>query len=65
MIGRGVEAARVEAVIAAARSGESGSLLVSGEPGIGKSLLLEHARSSSDGMRVLEAESMDIRRYTG
>ncbi len=56
---RGARPARVEAVIAAARSGESGALPISGEPGIGKTLLLEHAReaAAAEGALVLEASA--------
>jgi DNA-binding CsgD family transcriptional regulator len=52
-----VEAGRVEALIGAAMAGESGSLLVSGEPGIGKTLLLAHARTvaEDEGALLLEA----------
>ncbi len=54
MIGRGPEAAEVEALIAGAAAGRSGALLVVGEPGIGKTALLRHARAHADGARVLE-----------
>ncbi|HTI34439.1 MAG TPA: AAA family ATPase [Miltoncostaea sp.] len=55
MIGRGPEAAEIEALIAAAAAGRSGALLILGEPGIGKTALLRHARRRADGARVLEA----------
>src|SRR5690348_8056341 len=55
MIGRGPEAAEVEALIAAAAAGSSGALLILGEPGIGKTALLRHARGRADGALVLEA----------
>ncbi|HTI32242.1 MAG TPA: AAA family ATPase [Miltoncostaea sp.] len=55
MIGRGPEAAELEALIAAAAAGRSGALLILGEPGIGKTALLRHARRRADGARVLEA----------
>jgi DNA-binding CsgD family transcriptional regulator len=53
VIGRAGEAARLDALLEAARASRSGSLLVSGDPGIGKSLLLEHAASRAAGLRVL------------
>jgi len=45
------------------RAGEGGGLVLRGEPGIGKSVLLSYAAERADGMRVLravgvEAESM-------
>ena len=49
----------------AARGGVSGSLLVSGEPGIGKTLLLDHARSASDGMRLLETAGAEGESHLG
>jgi DNA-binding CsgD family transcriptional regulator len=54
MIGRGPEAAEVEAIIAGAAAGRSDALLITGEPGIGKTALLRHARARADGARVLE-----------
>ena len=54
MIGRGPEAAEIEALIAGAVAGRSGALLVVGEPGIGKTALLRHARARANGALVLE-----------
>ncbi|MFD0310052.1 ATP-binding protein [Streptomyces sp. NPDC127119] len=42
LIGRGPELATVTAVVDRARAGSGGALLISGEPGIGKTALLEH-----------------------
>ena len=55
LLGRASECARVEAALQAARDGGSAALVLSGEPGIGKSALLEHALSAADGMTVLTA----------
>jgi predicted ATPase len=44
LIGREGDVARVERLLGDARAGRSGSLLLRGEPGIGKTALLEHAR---------------------
>ena len=55
LLGRASECARVEAALQAARDGGSAALVLSGEPGIGKSALLEHALASADGMTVLTA----------
>ncbi len=57
MLGRASEVTRVESLLRDARSGRSGSLFISGEPGIGKTLLLAHARAAAEteGMLVFEA----------
>src|SRR5215471_15865836 len=47
LLGRASECARVEAALQAARDGGSAALVLSGEPGIGKSALLEHALSAA------------------
>lgn len=44
---------RIDRELALARSGQCGALLVLGEPGIGKSALLEAARELGGGMRAL------------
>jgi DNA-binding CsgD family transcriptional regulator len=62
LVGREAERARVEALLEAGRRGRTGTLVVVGEPGIGKTALLSDARERAVGMRVLgltgvEAES--------
>jgi DNA-binding NarL/FixJ family response regulator len=60
LIGRDKEVERIAALVAAAREGRSGALVVRGEPGIGKTALLEHARSlAGDDMLVLEARGIE------
>ncbi|MFI9552611.1 helix-turn-helix transcriptional regulator [Nonomuraea endophytica] len=51
--GRSSELAAVDRLVRAARDGGSGALVLRGEPGIGKSALLDNAASGADGMRVL------------
>src|ERR687898_3424514 len=53
--GRAVACATLDRLLDAARSGESGALLVRGEPGIGKTALLEYAIDSAPDMRLLRA----------
>jgi DNA-binding CsgD family transcriptional regulator len=53
--GRDAESAVVGRLLDAARSGESGALVVRGEPGIGKTALLESAIDSAPDLRVLRA----------
>lgn len=57
MLGRAEEAARVAALVRDAVAGRSGALLVVGEPGIGKTVLLGHARAvaQAEGALLLEA----------
>ncbi|MFD1935623.1 AAA family ATPase [Nonomuraea mangrovi] len=53
--GRGPERNRLERMLADARDGRSGALVVRGEAGIGKSTLLEDLASAAGEMRVLRA----------
>ncbi len=57
MLGRADEAARVAALVRDAGAGRSGALLVVGEPGIGKTLLLGHARSVAEAEGAVIAEA--------
>ena len=57
--GRAREIARVDGLLAAARAGSGGTLVVRGEPGIGKTRLLEHAAERADGMTVLDARGVE------
>ena len=43
LVGRGEECLRIDRLLDDARAGNGGALVVSGEPGIGKTSLLEHA----------------------
>ena len=61
LLGRELERAAIERLLADARVGTSGVLVVSGEPGIGKSALLAyaHAAAGAGGMRVLSARGIE------
>ncbi len=59
LLGRESERAAIERLLADARVGTSGVLIVSGEAGIGKSALLGHAASAATGMRVLSARGIE------
>ncbi|MGM7670303.1 helix-turn-helix transcriptional regulator [Microbacterium sp. A93] len=54
LLGRGAECEAVDTLLSRARAGLSGTLVVHGEAGIGKTALLEHARAAADasGFRV-------------
>ncbi|MDX6631531.1 MAG: hypothetical protein QOH00_3777, partial [Gaiellales bacterium] len=58
LLGRDAERAAIERLLADARVGTSGVLVVSGEPGIGKSALLAYAADAASGMRVLTARGV-------
>lgn len=53
LIGRAEEQQALGRLVAAARVGQSGVLVLSGEAGIGKTALLDHAVDLADGMQVL------------
>src|SRR4029077_14198321 len=51
--GRGMECAAVDRMLAEVRAGESRVLALRGEPGIGKTALLDYAVGAAAGFRVL------------
>jgi DNA-binding CsgD family transcriptional regulator len=53
--GRDAESAALDRLLDTARSGQSGALVVRGEPGIGKTALLNHAIDSAPDLRLLRA----------
>jgi DNA-binding CsgD family transcriptional regulator len=57
--GRRAEQERIDALLDAARDGISGALVVRGEPGIGKTALLDHAAQRAGGMRVLRGAGIE------
>ena len=57
--GRGSECALLDDVIAAIRAGESRTLLMHGEAGIGKTALLNYAVASAADLRVLHAAGVE------
>jgi hypothetical protein len=54
------ERARLRQLVADARQGRSGVLMLRGEPGIGKSALLEEAVAEAAGMTVLRATAIEM-----
>src|SRR5256712_12121883 len=60
LLGRELELLRVDQALAAARLGKSSPLVIRGEPGIGKTALLEHAVSQAASMRVLTARGVEF-----
>lgn len=59
LLGRDAERLALDRVLAQARDGRSGVLALVGEPGIGKTVLLEYAAERADGMRVLRARGVE------
>ncbi|RPE35315.1 helix-turn-helix transcriptional regulator [Kitasatospora cineracea] len=59
LYGRGTERAAVDRLLAAAGEGRAGALVLRGEPGIGKSALLDAAAGAAAGWRVLRAAGVE------
>ena len=59
LFGRIPERARLEALLADAREGRSGVLVVSGEAGVGKTALLDDAAEHAQGMRVVRTVGVE------
>jgi GMP synthase-like glutamine amidotransferase/DNA-binding CsgD family transcriptional regulator len=59
LVGRDAELERIDAALAAARRGESAVLVLRGEPGVGKTSLLEAAADRARGLRVLRTTGED------
>jgi DNA-binding CsgD family transcriptional regulator len=60
LVGREGETSRIERLIADARAGRSAALVIRGEPGIGKTTLLEHARTAAgEDITILSARGIE------
>ncbi len=59
LLGRDAEHASLRELLDRARQGTSAALVIRGEPGIGKSALLEDAVAAADGMTVLRARGVE------
>src|SRR5215472_337478 len=59
LLGREFEIAHIDRLLAEAREGRSGALVLSGEPGIGKTALLDYAADRAKGMTVLAARGIE------
>lgn len=62
LIGREAERRAIERLIAGARVGSSGVLLITGEPGIGKTALVTEAATLAADLRVLRARGTEAER---
>ncbi|HKE72300.1 MAG TPA: AAA family ATPase [Acidimicrobiales bacterium] len=59
MLGRDAEQATLDRLLAAVRAGESQVLVVRGEAGVGKSVLLDHLEDQATGCRVARAAGVE------
>ncbi len=59
LLGRSEEQLALDRLLEEARRGRGGVLGLVGEPGIGKTMLLEHAAAQAEGMRVLRARGVE------
>ncbi len=61
LVGRGEELARIDSCLTRARSGQASSLVLLGNPGIGKTALLDEAarRATTSGLRVVRVVALE------
>jgi DNA-binding CsgD family transcriptional regulator len=59
LLGREHERQAIEAALAQARAGATATLALIGEPGIGKTVLLDYAADQAAGMRLLRARGIE------
>ena len=59
LLGRAAEKAVIDQLLGAARAGRSGTLVIRGDAGIGKTALLNYAEQAASGMRVLRARGVE------
>jgi AAA ATPase domain len=59
LLGRLAERAALDRLLERARAGRSAVLVVRGEPGIGKTALLDYAASRASGFRVVRAGGVE------
>ncbi|WP_297739506.1 AAA family ATPase [Nocardioides sp.] len=60
IVGREPELARLRALVAQARHGSSASVVVRGEPGVGKSALLDVLMAETHGATVLATQGLEV-----
>ena len=59
LLGRSSELGQLETLLGHVRNGQGAALLLEGEPGIGKTALMDAATSRAGGMRVLRADGYE------
>jgi predicted ATPase len=59
LLGRGAERAALDRLLSTVRAGGSAALVVRGEPGVGKTALLEYVVERAAGCRVVRASGVE------
>jgi len=59
LVGRDEELERIEQVLTGARAGRAVAVVLTGEPGVGKTALLEACAQSADGFRILRTRGVE------
>ena len=59
LVGRSAECAAIDQLLEGARAGASGSLLVCGEPGVGKSSILDYAAGAATGFTLIRVTGIE------
>jgi DNA-binding CsgD family transcriptional regulator len=59
LLGRDAEARRLDQIVAAARRGMSGVLVLRGEPGMGKTALLDYAQEAAADLQVIRIDCVE------
>ena len=59
LLGRATERERIAALLRDARAGRSGALVIRGEPGAGKTALLDDAAAQAQDMLLLSARGVE------
>src|SRR5262245_54280475 len=59
LLGRGSECAVIDGLLDGVRAGQSGTLVLRGEPGVGKTALLEYAIGAAPDLRVVRAVGVE------
>src|SRR3954449_11990446 len=59
LIGRGDELRTLDHLLESVRAGQSGALVLRGEPGIGKTALLEYAIDSASDLNIVRATAVE------
>jgi hypothetical protein len=65
LAGREAEQRRIDQLLQHAAAGRSGVLVLRGDPGIGKTALIDHAASRAGSMRVLRATGIEAENELG
>jgi DNA-binding CsgD family transcriptional regulator len=59
LLGRGAERDRLDRILADARAGLSGTLVLRGEPGVGKTSLLDYAQAAAADLAVIRVDGIE------